>query len=238
MPQFYLSTHVYSCVTKEGVIFLDLKQDEYTGLGRAEAGALGTLVHGWPMCERAPAERALAPEFDPLSLAMQMKERGLLTEDRAAGKIAAPTALQRAQAALDHDDLERPPAIRFVDVANFIIAYIVAALGLRWLSLERMARRVGRRRMENGTSSIDVRRARELVGIFYRLRPFAYTARDQCLFDSLVMVEYLSRYRLYPQWVFGVTTGPFAAHSWVQGDGVVFNATLERAREFTPILAI
>lgn len=234
MAQFYLPKHLYLCVTKECVILLDLKEDEYTAIGRTEARALGASVHGWPIAGSDSSSSAL--ELN--SITMQMKGKGLLTEDPAAGKVAATTTVSPAQASLGTHDVDRPPAVGLVDVAKFFGACLVAAFELRWLSLERVIGRVRTRASKSTSLEVDIQRARELLGIFYRLRPLFYTARGNCLFDSLVLIKFLFSYRLYPQWVFGVKMGPFAAHSWVQGGGFVFNATLERAREFTPILVV
>ena len=47
-------------------------------------------------------------------------------------------------------------------------------------------------------------RAIELVGIFRRLRPHTFAARDRCLFHSLALVRFLSRHAVFPTWVIGV----------------------------------
>jgi hypothetical protein len=52
------------------------------------------------------------------------------------------------------------------------------------------------------------------------------------------MIEYLSMYHVFPEWVIGVRTQPFGAHSWVQNGAVVLNDTPERVSSFTPILAV
>jgi hypothetical protein len=68
------------------------------------------------------------------------------------------------------------------------------------------------------------------------MRCFVYTAREHCLYDSLVLVEFLSYFNQFPELVIGVTTGPFKAHCWVQYAGLVFNDDYDRVRDFTPIL--
>ena len=59
-----------------------------------------------------------------------------------------------------------------------------------------------------------------------------------CLFDSLALIHFLARFRVFPDWVFGVTADPFEAHCWVQTGGVVLNDTVERVSAFTPIMSI
>lgn len=59
-----------------------------------------------------------------------------------------------------------------------------------------------------------------------------------CLLDSLALLRFLSRRRLPARIVFGVTLAPFAAHCWLQADGVVLNETLSDACAHTPIRII
>lgn len=236
--QFFLSSHVYLCVTREGVILLDLKQDEYLGLGNADASALSGLVQGWPIPTTTDNEPAVTPAA--LLLALQLKEKGLLTEDQRAGKQAQPTRIAPVSSVVACGDPDCQPRIRLVDTVKFFFACAEAALALRFLTLERVVQRVNIRKLKkvSDTANFDMEKASRLVGIFLRLRPFAYAARDRCLYDSLALVEFLSRYDIYPSWVFGVMTRPFAAHSWVQEAGFVFNSSVERAREFTPVLVV
>jgi hypothetical protein len=83
----------------------------------------------------------------------------------------------------------------------------------------------------------DDKALRELVAIFHHLRAY-YVRKYLCLFDSLALIEFLARYRHFPQWVFGVTAEPFNAHCWVQEQDCVLNDTVEYVRGFTPIMAI
>lgn len=59
-----------------------------------------------------------------------------------------------------------------------------------------------------------------------------------CLPDSLALLRFLSRRRLPARIVFGVTLAPFAAHCWLQTDGIVLNETLSDACAHTPIRII
>ena len=93
-----------------------------------------------------------------------------------------------------------------------------------------------RKRFEEAHANSNPMLLPELARVFRILRPIFYTAKDKCFFDSLVLLEFCSRYRLFPSWVIGVTTQPFQAHSWVQEGTIVVNDTAERARVFTPIV--
>lgn len=70
------------------------------------------------------------------------------------------------------------------------------------------------------------------------MRPLVITSHDKCLHDSLTLVHFLASEHFYPQWVIGVRTRPFAAHSWVQAGPLVLNDVHEYVRGFTPILVV
>jgi len=81
-------------------------------------------------------------------------------------------------------------------------------------------------------------RAVELVCLFRRLRPLAFTAKDQCLFHALALVRFLAFYSVFPVWVVGVRTRPWAAHSWVQQGTLLLDSNPEHVCEYTPILSV
>jgi hypothetical protein len=78
----------------------------------------------------------------------------------------------------------------------------------------------------------------ELVAAFAFLRPYFFAAKDACLFDALALSEFLAAYRIHPRWVFGVQARPFAAHCWLQLNGVVLNDTLDHVRRYAPIMIV
>lgn len=52
------------------------------------------------------------------------------------------------------------------------------------------------------------------------------------------MIEFLARYRLYANWVYGVEIEPFNAHCWVQQSDLLFNDIIEEVQRYTPIMAV
>jgi hypothetical protein len=177
----------------------------------------------------------------------KMLAAGMLTTDEVHGKEARPVSLPRPEAALtavdlrsDADPFEARPTIGAGRVLNFFRACFAARLALRMRSIASVVSGVAARkaRQGGGAQALDLRKAREHVVAYVHLRPLLLTAKDACLFDSLVLVNYLAHYGLFPTWVFGVQTGPFAAHSWVQHGDVVFNDTPENVRRYTPILTV
>ena len=77
----------------------------------------------------------------------------------------------------------------------------------------------------------------ELMSAFRLIRLWVYTAHNECLFDSLVLRFFLDRYGLRTTLIIGVATKPFGAHAWVQFGQLAVDDSVEKVRQFVPILA-
>jgi hypothetical protein len=163
----------------------------------------------------------------------------VLTTDPAIGKDATPIRLPSPTPLVDFVPTTRPRHIasHLGTVARCCATGLVL---LKGRSLEYAVRRVEqRRRRQMGVSSrFDWEATRELTQAFYWLSPLFYTARDHCLYDSLVLIEFLACHGLYPTWVIGVKAfAPFSAHSWIQHETYVLTWSAESLTKFVPILA-
>jgi hypothetical protein len=78
----------------------------------------------------------------------------------------------------------------------------------------------------------------EKVASFQRLRPYWFAAQDQCLFHALALRHFLRAYGIAVSWVIGVRTLPWGAHSWLQTNNCLIDATPEEVREYVPILCV
>lgn len=58
------------------------------------------------------------------------------------------------------------------------------------------------------------------------------------MLDSLVLIEFLALHDVFPDWVIGVKTLPFTAHSWVQTGRFVLNGNPGYVRGYVPILVV
>jgi len=224
------------CETNGQIVFLDLRRDRYLAISFAERASLLGRVRGWREAE-VPAHGA----YDSASeeALKTMLKHGLLTVDSRRGKAAASPSVEPVHGVLvtDDYDLHIPSVTGYA--ARFLIACTRAQLALRLRSLERVVNSVQRRKKRAwNIAPLSLDRERELVATFLRLRPLAYTARDACLFDSLALLTFLAMHGSFPTWVIGVATTPFAAHSWIQRCGFVFNGDAEYVRQFKPILCV
>ena len=233
--QYWLAQHVHLCVTDHYAVLLDLRRDKYLGVGREHMQALAASVVGWPTMARPDNT---APQSSD-ALLNKMLSEGMLTSDPAVGKNALPLALPSQQSIAIEADLECRPQISVRQVWQVLAAAATAKALLKWRPIEAVVARVEKRKRRRCTAdTFDFDAARPLVDAFLYLRPLFFTTKEKCLFDSLVLVELLARHNLFPVWLFGVSTNPFKAHSWVRGGDYVLNDQPERVSRFTPILAV
>jgi len=236
MSRYALPAHVFICLNGEHFVLLDLKKDRYLALDSAKVAALAGVVQGWPASPHPVTE--LAAESAE-SVAQLLIERGLLN----ANSTGEPVQRRDAAVApcieqLVADEYEESVRITWRVLATFIFSFFTATLFVRLLPLERAVRRVAARRSHAGESPLERERARQLLLVFGRLRAYFFTSRDACLFESFALIEFLSHHDILPRWVFAVHARPFAAHCWVQQEGLVLNDTVEHVSGYTPIMVV
>jgi hypothetical protein len=81
----------------------------------------------------------------------------------------------------------------------------------------------------------DPRAAMEAGRRFWTLLPYL-PVEGECLVRSTLLMSFLACLGLRADWVFGVRLHPFAAHCWVQVNGVCLNDDVERLAPYTPIM--
>lgn len=229
MNEYLLPAHVHVCRRGDAFIFIDLKQDDYTLVN----GEAATALQAWLAMDAADASMRISD-----SSLRELLEGGLLTTNRSTGKRLAITQAELAtEQLLDPESL---PSVRvtLTDLRRFFAACVTATIRLRWGRLENTIAAIARRKTRHEPQQlIDMTRARELTAIFYKLRTF-FPSNYLCLFDSLALIEFLARYRVFPTWIFGVKLEPWAAHCWIQEGLFAFNEGVEEAAAYTPIMAI
>jgi Transglutaminase-like superfamily len=264
MSHYALAGHVFVCLQGEHVVFLDVRKDRYFALEAAQTRGLGALVAGWPAAiEGARARAADSSEAVQSSVIALLLERGLLSADAQSGRIATPVTVESLTGELSADayeELARPPVST---VRRFVACAASASFMLRFLGFERVVRRVSRRNQMHSAStapahyepvasdaasshaaagpaadSLDSDRVHRLVATFASLRPFFFTAKDMCLFETFALSEFLARHGVFPRWVFGVQARPFAAHCWLQHGGIVINDTVDHVGRYAPIMVV
>jgi hypothetical protein len=235
MSEYFILDHVHVCTTPDAAVILDLRADQYYGLDRQQSRILSKLVHGWPELE------SIDNQNDPVNreLIEQLVEKKILTKETSLGKAVKPVRIRIAAERIHEWDSSDFPSLTVRHVRQMVLSCATAYTLFRFRSLAEIVERTQeRKRINLNKFSRGILEVRELVRVYRALRPFFYSVRDKCLFDSIVLVEFLAAYEIYPTWVIGVTPMPFAAHSWVQIDNYVLNGPPEFVSSFVPILAI
>ena len=237
MARYGLARHVFVCRDEEYIVVLDLKRDRYFALEAAKTAALSPVLPGWPapLPEQAPTQQEIEQAAAPLL------RQGWLLEG-SAGKEATPARVPAALADLTGAEDAARAKVGVRTVVAFVAASIFAKFALRFFRFERVIRRVAARNAKRANRTTpqpsDSERVRQLVDAFVRMRVFLFTAREECLHDSLAVLEFLARHEIFPSWVFAVRARPFAAHCWVQYEDVVCNDSVEHVSSYVPIMMV
>lgn len=237
-PPYRFASHVHACKAGRDLVMLDLKQDRYFGIDPADAREIAPLIAGFPSVIGLHDDEAAGAPADACPLLVELLENGTLEQNREALENTARGSLPRPEAALIDGYADIDFKVRALDVLHVTSSVVLAAALMRWCSLSRIIAHVTAASRHAGRRPFDVELARKRIAAFNRVRPFFYTSAEACLFSSLAMRSFLAHDRLVPKFVFGVSTRPFHAHSWLQHGDIVLNDTPEHVREFTPILII
>jgi len=234
-------------VTTDGSVILDVNRDKYLGLGRDETEILAGAVAGWPGPRWSPnlrLEKSLENEEwqgAVLQTCEMLVEDGVLVRisEGARAPVVATLGDMRGEWISVGDELEVRGRLAFRHVANFAAAFAWArwSLALRPFSAVvdeiKACKRDAIRQDAWHPNAVAA-----LVDVFRRLRPFVFAPEERCLLHAVTLMKFLCRYGLGPEWVIGVTTQPWAAHSWVQWGNFLLDSNPEKVCAFTPIMVV
>jgi hypothetical protein len=240
MKKLLLRRDVYACCTDDGAVLMDLATGRYFGLDVQTTAAIAPRIQGWI---EGPGDMTGADtEIDECTsekiLDSLVNGLGLLTDSTGLGKSMDVPILHQTESIPFRGNILPWPRISIRHVSAFCVAYLRALFDIKCRPIITTVRRVETRKLRRERGRISTMQTLELVRIFRVLRPFLFTAKDHCLFDSLALIEFLARFGAFPTWVIGVRTRPFAAHSWVVDANLILNELLEKTEEFSPILAV
>lgn len=228
-PPYFLSRHAHICVANDAMVFLDLVTGKYLSIDRRIAASLGSLVLDWPLQSdpnRMPA------------LLQSLVDRHLLTRDPRLGKSAACAVVELPRHWIREGGTRGCPDITARDIYRFMASVAYAGYSRTFLPFSHTASRARKRSEASKGSEVNIEQLASLVRVFDWLRPMGFKKSDECFLYCLAMREFLSKYGIVPSWVFGVRTGPFAAHCWLQcGDQVLTDIPFN-LRRMVPILVL
>jgi hypothetical protein len=209
-------------LTPRWTIFLDLPSDRYTGLA-IEAGmtltklAAGETIDGKDHARLAPLVR-----------------HGFLRTDAEDDDVAPPTRLDST--------MDRPERSRGVSWRRSVIA--ISSLRRqerrrRTVPLMETVAGLAAHKADCGAAPTD-EDIDDLLAVAkaFDRASLLMGSHDRCLSRSVALAHALTGRGHSCDLVFGVATEPFAAHCWVQRDGMVLNDRLDHVRVYTPVLVV
>jgi hypothetical protein len=242
--RFGIPSHIHVCVTSAGAVILDVKKDRYLGLGREETEVLADVVAGWPeplwarsICHKDP-ENLKAIK----ATCKWLLEEGVLERISEAGQARSGRAPKdmRGEWISIGDEFEVQGRVTLRYLGRFVSAYCWARSSLACRPFSAVVEEVKAKRLqrERECGQCHPWAVAALVDVFRRLRPFVFAAEGRCLLHALTLIRFLSLNGFYPDWVIGVTTQPWGAHSWVQWGNFLLDSNPEKVCAFTPILVV
>lgn len=240
-PPYYIGPHFHYCIVDDAVVLLNEETGQYIALPAELNAAFLRATQANHHCETGQRANDVTIRPEGLIALDSLIEAGVLTTKSDEGHDTSTPALVAAVSLLDSLLLHsKSRAIKARNLAAFSAAVFTA---IRLMKFTRFASTVQRIRMAQAripcpSKPLDSASVASLILAFRRMRLWTYSASRACLFDSLVLSEFLRRNGIATSFVFGVQTKPFRAHAWVQLGDMVVNDRLERVTCYTPILVI
>jgi hypothetical protein len=238
---YYLTSHVFACATRHGVVMLDLLRNRYFGLDLADGASLADVVRNWP-AQRVNSQNAVALDRSRMNnLVRSLLDANVLqTHPPSDCDIRRSTfSLEGDLASVGDEIITRAP-VRSAHVVSFLFSLLCAFFSIRFLPLsftvgivyKRKARAIAR------GYCFDAHRAAQLTFVFRRLRPYLFSAHGHCIIHALALVNFMAIYGEFPSWVLGVRTDPWGAHSWVQHENFLFDTNPAKVCPYDPLLSV
>jgi hypothetical protein len=238
-----VSPLVFASATRHGIVFLDLMRNRYSGISCSDALVLSRYVADIPLLETWWGERDGSSDANSSESALlgSLLAAGILTL-----KLAEKREIVSTQIPLDGaltsigDEITGHASIGIWQLVVFLRCLIWSAASLRLLPFRHVIRHVHRRRLAALAIgyNFNLARASDLVATFRGIRPFFFLPKDRCLLHALTLINYLAHHNEFPVLVFGVTTGPWGAHAWVQHQHFLLDCNPEDVCHLEQVLGV
>jgi hypothetical protein len=235
MHDYRLAGDVYMAQVEDGVVFLNLNAGKYMGISTSQVEALRRHVRDWPATDDRVSAKESRPTPQPFRLISQLVDAGILTCSKATPKAPTPSSIiaARSYSSWHGSPAHVTPRDVMLLVATMVSVALLLRIGKLKFIVSLLQRSSARAREAPDPGAL---RTHRVLASFFALRPWFYTARENCLFDSLVLRLFLAKSGVSCAFVIGASTRPFRAHAWVQILDCVVNDNAERVLEFTPML--
>jgi hypothetical protein len=120
---------------------------------------------------------------------------------------------------------------RPLDVVRFLAALVETSIVFRHASVRDMLCHVS----ERSLPLADLQTAADIAHV-YRDLLMVMPLRRECLFKSFLLMNFLRRYGVTAEWVFGVHLFPFRAHCWIAVGPYLLSERPHRIEDYQTIL--
>jgi hypothetical protein len=216
---FVLREGLTFCVSGGRAVFLDVQKDRYFGLPDKLDQAFQKLTLD------APTPRG--------ALAALVK-LGVLVEAEGSTSLVCATAETR----LLRDISTRASTISGMAAARCLLAQYKAIWLIRRHSFGHVLAQIARLGPVVSTCCNDGLEKWEALALSFRAIAPLRPRSDECLINSVALLQLGASMGLRANLVIGVHSLPFSAHCWVQSGDLILNDRLENIEPFEPILVI
>lgn len=235
-PVYYLAPHVCACELPEGAVFLDLLSSTYFAVDVHSLPLLRRMVGNWRKNGSLKHHETLIEPHDG-QLIDALRTRGFIASTNSSRAFSAISSPPTA-ACTPNWNLRATICATVVMLYRICSSYATTNVLLQSRHLAILLRKLDRPRPVQRLSSVSQYELQSVVSLFAKLRLWLYTARDNCLLDSLVLTSVLRRYHISATLYIGVALMPFSAHAWVQMDCCVLDDSVDHVRSYTPIVVV
>lgn len=211
-----------------GTVLLDMRRNRYFGLDEAGSRTLTDLLSSG---EAMPSSEPLISNW---------LRAGLLQTTPCGQRRFSPEAIDLHRVLCLDELVHVPRHVRMYDLACFCWQTMTVHRELRTQTLYSIACALHAQTqgLRPPKQSVDPRVLARTVNAFRSLRPYAFAARERCLFHALALTRFIIAHGIDATWVIGVRLRPWGAHSWVQHGEYLLDTTAEAVRDFKPIIAV
>jgi hypothetical protein len=237
---YFLCEDAFFCDAGQYFVILDLRGDRYLCIPRKSFEQLLPLLSGATGPFDGSSASTESPDVCIEKLAEELRRDGILLLEPKHSRPAIVIAIPAPTISLSECGKDTQSMSLVVPCIQFLISAFSAHIKLRYRPIKAIVRQIHARKPGVPLPPLvpsEINRVKLLVRCFQWLRPI-FPRKYLCLFDSLALLEFLRLNNLFPLWVFGVRSEPFAAHCWVQLGNVVLNDSLAEVTQYVPIMVI
>lgn len=222
---FRLRESMHFCIAGERVILLDPVGGRYRALPNEQAPAFRRWALG---------ETLIGMDHERL---LELKDRDVLAVSDQDHPPMAMTSAKIALADTALDTASGNVSSRFVFAA--LAAQLVWSRRVKTWPLERLLAVLTslvpyRGQVLNRKRIVD----RDAIVLAFTRADMLLGSNNRCLVRSLALSASCRKHGLAATLVIGIQPNPFAAHCWVQDEGLVLNDKPDRVQMFAPILTV